>query len=81
MAVIPEEGRRHHRAGTLVTVKLIASRWGLREGLTAAHGGAVFATLTSIPTRQGLRDEHGWSFDEIEDWMVATLADALLAEG
>jgi AcrR family transcriptional regulator len=81
MAAILEEGRRRHRAGTLATVKLIASRWGLRDGLTAARGGAIFATLTSIPTWQGLLDEHGWSFDEIEDWMVATLAGALLAEG
>ena len=81
MAAILEEGRRRHRAGTLGTVKLIASRWGLRDGLTPARGGAIFSTLTSIPTWQELRDEHHWSFDEIEDWMVATLADALLSEG
>lgn len=80
MAATLAEGRRRHRAGTLGAVKLIAARWGLRDGLSAARGGAIFATITAIPTWQELRDEHGWSFDAIEEWMVATLATALLAE-
>jgi len=80
MAALLAEGQRRHRAGTRSAVELIASRWGLRDPMTTDRGAAIFATITSIASWQGLHDDHGWSFDEIEDWMVATLVAALAAE-
>jgi AcrR family transcriptional regulator len=72
-------GRARHRNGTKRWVERIARTHGLRKGMSARRGGDVFAVLTSTETWQQLHAGHGWSWDEIEDWLTATLCDLLLA--
>ena len=79
MAEALADGRARHRNGTGRWVARIARRHGLREGMSARRGGDIFAVLTSTESWQQLHADHGWSWDEIEDWLTATLSDVLLA--
>jgi hypothetical protein len=78
MAEALADGRARHRNGTRRWVARIARKHGLREGMSPRRGGDIFAVLTSTESWQQLHADHGWSWDEIEDWLTATLSDVLL---
>jgi AcrR family transcriptional regulator len=81
VAAVMAEGMRRHRAGTRGLVEHIQGRGHLRAGLTAERGGSVFAAVTHPAVWRSLRSEHGWTLDQIEDWMTETLTGQLLAGG
>jgi len=80
VAEVLAEGMRRHRAGTRGLVDHIARQGHLRPGLDAGRGGSIFASVTHPALWRSLRHEHDWTQDQIEDWMVDTLATQLLAE-
>ena len=79
IAAVLAEGMRRHRAGTRGLVDHIARLGHLRAGMTADRGGPIFASVTHPAVWRSLRLEHGWTLDEIEDWMTGTLSAQLLA--
>ena len=81
MAEALAEGLRRHRMGSRFIVDTVRERRGLREEIGLDGGAARFATLTQFTVWFQLTDDYGWSFDEVEEWMVATLIDQLLDEG
>jgi AcrR family transcriptional regulator len=78
MAEVLADGRGRHRNGTRRWVERLARKHGLRPGVSARRGGDIFAVMTSAEAWQQLHDEHGWSWDQIEDWLTETLSDLLL---
>ncbi|HYI36196.1 MAG TPA: TetR family transcriptional regulator [Thermoleophilaceae bacterium] len=81
IAEVLAEGMRRHRAGTRGLVEHIAQGGHLRAGLAPERGGSIFASVTHPAVWRSLWAEHGWTLDEIEDWMTGTLAAQLLADG
>lgn len=79
IAEVLAEGMRRHREGTRGLVGHIAQQGHLRTGLTPERGGSIFAAVTHPALWRSLRSEHGWTLDQIEDWMTETLAAQLLA--
>ena len=81
LAEVLAEGMRRHRTGTRGLVVYLAEHRHLRAGLPPDRGGSIFATVTHPTLWRSLRDDHGWTLDQIEDWMTETLVDQLLADG
>ena len=78
-AVAAEEGRRRHHDGTARAASKLHRQGALREDMTADEATALIATLTWQPVYAQLVREHGWSFDQCEHWITATLTATLLA--
>ena len=81
LAEVLAEGMRRHRAGTRGLVVYLAEHRDLRPGMSPDRGGSIFASVTHPALWRSLCDEHGWTLDEVEDWMTETLVDQLLADG
>jgi AcrR family transcriptional regulator len=79
LAEVMTEGMRRHRAGTRGLVVYLAEHRYLRAGLSPDRGGSIFASVTHPALWRSLREEHGWTLDQIEDWMTETLVAQLLA--
>lgn len=75
VAAAEAEGRRVHREGSRGVVEQLHAMNGLRNGLSVDQGGAILTTLTAPESVDRLTREHGWSFDDLEEW----LAEASLA--
>lgn len=73
-----EAGQARHRGALAQLVKLIGREHGLKMGMTEARAGAIMAAITNRSVWQDLHEAHGWSYDEIEDWLAETLATLLL---
>ena len=65
------------RAGTAGMAHHIATRFGLRPGLTEAEAADVLWTLTAPEVADRLTRRRGWSLDRFEVWLAETMADAL----
>jgi len=77
IAEVLAEGMRRHRTGTRGLVDHLEQGGHLR--LDPARGGGIFASVTHPAVWRSLRVEHGWTLDQIEDWMTETLTSQLLA--
>lgn len=73
-----EAGRARHRGGVKGLIKRISITYGLREGLSEKRAAAIMASMTNFHVFRELHEVHGWSYDEISDWMVDALARVLL---
>lgn len=80
--VVPaaEEGRRVHREGCAMVAARLDEMGALAGHLDAARAGAVLATCTAPEVVARLVVEHGWSYDELEAWLVESLPRLLLDE-
>ena len=75
--VAEEAGRRHRRGATRVAARL-AELGALAEGLTVADAGVTLAALSDIRVAFLLADDHGLTEQQIEDWIAARCAEAVL---
>ena len=65
-------------AGTAGMARLIATRFGLRPGLTEAQAADVLWALTSPEMADRFTRRRGWSPDDYEEWLTRAMADALV---
>lgn len=49
----------------------------LREGMGVQRAGAIITVLASSQSIDQLVLEHGWSYDEVEQWLADTLIELL----
>jgi AcrR family transcriptional regulator len=64
--------------GTAGMARHVATRFGLRPGLTEAEAADVLWTLTAPELADRLTRRRGWSMDRYEQWLARTMADAVL---
>lgn len=72
---------RERRAGTAGMAHHIATRFGLREGLTETEAADVLWALTAPELADRLLRRCGWSADRYERWLAATMADTVVGPG
>ena len=77
-AAAAEEGKRRHREGCRRAAQRLDALGALRDRVSVSEASAIMATLTWHPIYAELTGEHGWSFDDCERWLKATLETALL---
>lgn len=75
---VVEAGDGYHRDGEYAIAAALAQMGGLREGISVARAGAILTVLASSGSIDQLVLEHGWSYDEVESWLVQTLTALLL---
>jgi len=73
-----EEGRRHRRQGQLMVMRRLQEQGALAEGLDAARAADIAGALTADEVADVLVDQGGWSYDEYEAWLIASLERLLL---
>jgi hypothetical protein len=56
----------------------IATRFGLRPGVTEAEAADVLWALTSPEMADRFTRRRGWSLDRYEEWLARAMADALV---
>lgn len=78
-AAAAEEGMRRHRDGTAGSARKLHALGALRDDMTVDEAAALIATLTWQPVYAQLTRAHGWSYEQCERWITATLQSALLA--
>lgn len=73
-----EAGQARHRGALSQLIKRINKDHGLKKGMTEQRAGAIMAAMTNRSVWQDLHEAHGWTYDEIEDWLTDALASLLL---
>ena len=68
---------RERRTGTAGMAHHIATRFGLRAGLTETEAADVLWALTSPELADRMLRRCGWPLDRYEQWLARTMADAL----
>jgi len=71
-------GDGYHREGEYAIAAALAKMGGLREGMSIERAGAIMTVLASSQSIDQLVIEHGWSYDDVEKWLVQTLSEVLL---
>jgi AcrR family transcriptional regulator len=79
MAAVYQQGLARHRAGVEKTVNRIVELGGLRPTVTSERAMGILATLTDQTVYRRLCGTHGWTFDEVEEWLRETLRHQLIA--
>jgi AcrR family transcriptional regulator len=78
-ASVVADGMRRHEQGAAVLARQMGALGVLRTDLTPERAAGVFALMTSPATWRQLTQRTGWTFDESEQWLVASLSQLLLA--
>lgn len=73
-----DEGRRYRRAGQLFLMRRMEEQNALAEGVDATRAADISGALTADEVADVLIDQCGWSYDEYESWLIATLRRLLL---
>jgi len=76
-AAVADGMRRHERGAATVAARL-GSLGALRADLTPEQAASVFSMMTSPASWRQLTQDSGWTFDETEAWLRASLAQLLL---
>jgi hypothetical protein len=63
--------------GTRGMARHVATRFGLRPGLTEDEAADVLWTLTAPEVADRLIRRRGWTLDRFESWLARTMAEAL----
>lgn len=74
------DGMRRHEQGASGLAQRLRELGALRAGMTPDRGAAVFSMMTSAASWRQLTRGAGWTFDEGEAWLAASLAELLLSE-
>ncbi len=80
LAVVIEEGGRRHRAGASAVAHRLAGLDALRPGVSVQDAATTIAAIADYRVALILVDDHGFDLDQIEEWIAATTARAVLAE-
>jgi AcrR family transcriptional regulator len=64
--------------GTAAMARHIATRFGLRPGVTEAEAADVLWALTCPEMADRFTRRRGWSMDRYEQWLARAMADALV---
>lgn len=75
-----EEGMVIHRAGCGLAVERLEALGKVKATASLAHAGDVLSFLSLPATWRTLSREYGWTYDEVETWIVDT-AMALITGG
>ncbi|MGP8000230.1 MAG: TetR/AcrR family transcriptional regulator [Streptosporangiaceae bacterium] len=75
------DGMRRHELGASAIVQRLQALSALRTGTTPEQAAAVFSMMTSPASWRQLTQRAGWTFDESEAWLTASLAQLLLKPG
>ncbi len=67
-----DEGLVMHRAACGIVVQRIEALGSLRESMPASRAGDVLSLLSLPATWRTLRRDYGWTYDEVEAWVVDT---------
>ncbi len=76
---VQTEGFARHRAGAQAVVGRLRDRGVLRPDLDDDEAVEVLAALTDVAFGRMLRDQYGWSFDHIEQFVTDLVRVQLLA--
>ncbi|MDN5789267.1 MAG: TetR/AcrR family transcriptional regulator [Micrococcales bacterium] len=79
LAPVVAAGDAYHREGEFAIARRLHEMGALRAGVTIERAGAIITTLASSETIEQLVVREGWSYDEVESWLVSTLTTLLLA--
>jgi AcrR family transcriptional regulator len=79
VAVVAAAGDTYHREGEHAIAARLHEMGALREGLTVERAGATLTVIASSQTIDHLVLQEGWSYDEVEAWLVDTVTRLLLA--
>lgn len=77
-AALVAEGMRRHDLGASHAAQRLAALGALAPDMTQERAAAVFSMMTSPVSWRQLTQRAGWSFDEAEIWLTASLARLLL---
>jgi AcrR family transcriptional regulator len=77
VAATYEEGLRRHRRGVMALTRRLAELDALAPAMTAEQAATAFAMMTSPASWIQLTAD-GWTFDEAEEWIAASLSTLLL---
>ncbi|HXW78975.1 MAG TPA: helix-turn-helix domain-containing protein [Acidimicrobiales bacterium] len=72
------EGMRRHEQGASRISQRLAGLGALRADMTPERAAAVFSMMTSPASWRQLTQDAGWSYDEGELWLAASLGQLLL---
>jgi AcrR family transcriptional regulator len=78
VAAATAEAARRHRIGTRAILSRIRRTGGLAAGLTLTRATDVVVALTGSEVCDNLVRRAGWTYDEYEDWLAASLVTLLL---
>jgi AcrR family transcriptional regulator len=67
-----DEGLVIHRAGWAMAVQQLQALGALKQTLDAAKAADILSFLSLPATWRTLSQDHGWTYDEIEAWIVDT---------
>jgi hypothetical protein len=76
-AALVAEGMRQDQ-GASQGARWLAVLGALAPGITPGRAAAVTSTMTSPASSRQLTQRSGWSFDEAETWLTASLTQLLL---
>jgi hypothetical protein len=74
------DGMRRHDHGASRLAQRLAALGALRVGTTPERATAVLSMMTSAANWRQLTQQAGWTFDEAEAWLAASLAQLLLEQ-
>ncbi|HEY1001425.1 MAG TPA: helix-turn-helix domain-containing protein [Streptosporangiaceae bacterium] len=77
-AAVVADGMRRHEQGASAIAQRLQALGALRTGTTPERAAAVFSMMTSPASWRQLTQRAGWTFDESEAWLTASLAQLLL---
>lgn len=80
LAEFIETLERERATGNGGVVAHVASRFGLRPGLTVERATDIVWTLTSAEVVGRLVDRRGWSYDDYQTWLAEALVANLLPD-
>jgi AcrR family transcriptional regulator len=72
------DGMRRHERGASAIAQRLAALGALRADTTPERAAAVLSMMTSPASWRQLTQRAGWTFDESEAWLTASLAQLLL---
>lgn len=77
-AAVVAEGMRRHDRGASQNARRLAALGALQAGATPERSAAVLSMMTSPATWRQLTQGAGWTYDEAEAWLTASLTQLLL---
>jgi AcrR family transcriptional regulator len=78
VAAVVADGMRRHELGASAMAERLEALGALQTGTTPVRAAAVLSMMTSPASWLQLTQRAGWTFDESEAWLTASLAQLLL---